>query len=158
MLIKNKKKIQLHIIRPSIIVCSHKYPYKGYGALQNINLFLFGTITGTLAYIDLYENQKINCIIPVDKVANMCVSKLKRKKKLSITHCSYNNNFWNVSKLRTYMKYIHNSYKINPININSYYYKPYSPIFTNNNFFYKIYSIIYFIVVKLLQGMSISNI
>ena len=157
---KNRKltNIDLHIIRPSIIVCADKYPYKGYGCLQNVNLAFFGSITGTLAFFDIDANTKFNCIIPVDKVSNMCIHKLKSKKKYTINHCSYNNNHFTVSKLHQYIKHIQNKKQDNPLLLNSIYFKPYVPILVGNSTFYKLYAIIYFIIIKLIQGMSLINI
>lgn len=155
-LTKERNSIDLHIIRPSIIVSAHKYPYKGYSALQTGNIVFFGAITGTLAYIDIEKNQKFNCIIPVDKVANMCLQKLKSKKKYSINHCSYNNTFWDSSRLYEHIEHIYNKYQLQPILIKSNIYKPYIPMLVGDSIFYKIYAIIYFIIIKLIQGMSIS--
>jgi fatty acyl-CoA reductase len=155
---KEKKSVDLYIIRPSIIVPAHKYPYKGYGALQTSNILFFGVITGTLAYVNLEKNKKTNCIIPVDKVANMCLHKLKSKKKYSINHCSYNNTFWGTSKVYECSEHIYNNYQSQPILIKSNYYKPYIPMFIGDSTFYKLYSVIYFIIIKLIQGMSIFDI
>lgn len=150
--------VDLHIVRPSIIVCADKYPHKGYGCLQNVNLAFFGAITGTIACFDIEPNTKFNCIVPVDKVSNMCIHKLKSKKKYSIQHCSYNNNHFSVAKLHNFINHIKNKKHANPILIDSIYYKPYVPLFVGNSTFYKIYAIVYFIIIKLLQGMSLMNI
>ena len=80
LLLERKDNTKLHIIRPSIIVCADKYPYKSYGAMQNVNLAFFGAMTGTLAFFDIDKDTKFNCIIPVDKVSSLCFYKLKSKK------------------------------------------------------------------------------
>ena len=158
LLIQNQDNVNLHIVRPSIIVCAHKYPYKGYGSLQNVNLAFFGAITGTLAFFDIKKDTKLNCIIPVDKVSSMCIDKIKSKQSFSINHCSYNNNFFSTSKLYEYIENIYNKYCIHPINIKTISYKPYKTMFVGDSLFYKIYSIIYFIIIRLLQGSSLYDI
>ena len=157
LLIEQQDNTKLHIIRPSIIVCADKYPYKGYGAMQNVNLAFFGAMTGTLAFFDIDKDTKFNCIIPVDKVSSLCFYKLKSKKKFSISHCSYNNNYFSVSKLHDFIHHIHSTHNHNPININSISYKPYIPMFSHN-WLYKLYSIIYFVIVKFIQGSSVYDI
>jgi len=155
---QNQDNVNLHIVRPSIIVCAHKYPYKGYGSLQNVNLAFFGAITGTLAFFDIQKDTKLNCIIPVDKVSSMCIDKIKSKKSFSMNHCSYNNNFFSTSKIYEYIENIYNKHCIHPINIKSISYKPYKTMFVGDNLFYKLYSIIYFIIIRLLQGSSLYDI
>ena len=60
--------------------------------------------------------------------------------------------------MHAYIEKLYDTYYSQPINIKSTSYKPYFPLFVGDNLFYKIYAVICFIIVKLIQGMSIFTI
>jgi len=148
--------IKLHIVRPSIIIPALNYPYTGYGATQNINLFFFGGITGTLPYIDLTTEHQLNSIVPVDIVSDCIIGKIETKESYSLSHCSYNCPQFTCSKMLEHMDFIYNNH--DNLLINTYKVKPYVPMMTNGKLYYKIYAIVYYIIYQLFNGQSFNYI
>ena len=158
LLMKHRDNVRLHIVRPSIIVCAHKHPFRGYGSLQGVNIAFFGSMTGTMACCEIAESTKINCIIPVDEVSHMCLRKLKRKRSASISHCSYYTNTFDVAthqdlSWNMYAKRIHD-----PIRVGSKVYKPYIPMAVGDSLVLKIYALLRFVIIKLIEGRSAEDI
>lgn len=146
---ENKDNINLHIIRPSIVCPAYKFPYKGFGEMQTVNLFYHGIFTGNLPFIYLNKDSNIKSIIPVDFIAKECLSKINNNNNFTIKHCSLN-------KLNLYADEIINTlYKSkifqdkNKI-INGKKIISFKPIITTNIIYILSY-IIYYIIIKLLE-------
>ena len=153
LLTNNRNNITLHIIRPSIICPAYQYPYCGYGELQNISLLFFGTMTGTLIFLDLDLNTIANSIIPVDLIAERCVMKITDENNYTLEHTSYNQQVVTCNEIHAIKnKFFKNTLMDNLI-INGTTYTPFNPIITSNRFYQFVY-IIYFIIIQLLNRSS----
>lgn len=124
----NRDGINLHIIRPSIIIPALQYPYPGWCNIQTISLGLIGASTGLLTAYKCNNTGFINTI-PVDFVANDCFRytclKNDSVRNITISHCCLTGNIehWGVNS----GKFFYNIFK----KIESQFLK--NPIFHNEN-------------------------
>ena len=153
LLTQKRNNINLHILRPSIVCPAYQYPYCGYGELQTINLIFFGIATGTLSFIDIDLNTKFNSIIPVDIVAERCITKITDKNNYTIEHISYNIQDCTSGDCYTIMTNLYYKTLKDNLIIQGKKYRPFRPYMTTNSF-YQLISIIHLIIIKLLNGAS----
>ena len=116
---RRKKTIKLAIIRPSIVIPALEYPYPGWGKLQTISYAILGTATGILSLVKI-SNKKLLNTIPVDLVANDCVSVIQEEspKNFHIRHCCLTgnvNNWFSEKSTENILRYSYNYFTNNPV-------------------------------------------
>ena len=159
LLLKKKKSISLIVFRPSIITPAAKYPYPGWGTMQNINNIMFGIATGFIAYwnisVDYCFKYNTN-MIPVDVAAKDCVRCLKIKESFQIRHsCLTGNNPFCMNSVGLYMLTLkaYQYYKLHPITINKHTYTPHYPFYIKDNtYIYSVWLILYYLINRYQHG------